>query len=242
MKLSQQDLNRKKASIKVLKNILSEQKKTYNENPPSDLDKRFEYDLKIMAFTEGIEAIKSIEIQYKEIEQLNQWINDLQAGMYVNCVYCGHRYGPGEETPASMADILKKHIEKCPKHPMSKLKAENEQLRAMARGMHEAIVGITKCLRKGGINAVDLQYRLKECDKAVLGVSINYHNPDDVKVFEKAEDALRDISNYLYDLMPVGELSPKEADFVWKINVAKTMVDKAIDDIDKDGGVSNATT
>lgn len=57
-----------------------------------------------------------------EIERLNEWINDLQSGMYVNCVYCGHRYGPKEDTPVAMADILKEHIEKCPKHPMSEMK------------------------------------------------------------------------------------------------------------------------
>lgn len=57
-----------------------------------------------------------------------QWVNDLQSGMYVNCVYCGHRYGPSDKTPVSMADMLKEHIERCPEHPMSKLKADNERL------------------------------------------------------------------------------------------------------------------
>lgn len=64
-----------------------------------------------------------------ENERLKKWIEDLQAGIYVNCVYCGHRYGRNDEVSASMADILKEHIEKCPKHPMSKLKAENKRLR-----------------------------------------------------------------------------------------------------------------
>ena len=58
-----------------------------------------------------------------ENERLKQWISDLQSGMYINCVYCGHRYGP------KMADILKEHIEKCPEHPMSHLKAEYDRLR-----------------------------------------------------------------------------------------------------------------
>src|SRR4030042_5857921 len=65
----------------------------------------------------------------EEIVNLNKWIADLQSGMYINCVYCGHRYGPEDEVPASMADILKEHIERCPKHPMSKLKIENYALR-----------------------------------------------------------------------------------------------------------------
>jgi len=64
-------------------------------------------------------------------DRLQQWVNDLQGGMYINCVYCGHRYGPKDETPVAMADVLKEHIEQCPEHPCSKLKAENESLRAM---------------------------------------------------------------------------------------------------------------
>jgi len=60
---------------------------------------------------------------------LRKWNNDLMSGMYVNCVYCGHRYGPVENTPISMADILKEHIEKCPKHPMSKLKTIVDNLK-----------------------------------------------------------------------------------------------------------------
>lgn len=59
-----------------------------------------------------------------ELATANQWVNDLHSGMYVNCVYCGHRYGPLYKIPATMADALKAHIEQCPKHPMSALKAE----------------------------------------------------------------------------------------------------------------------
>lgn len=50
---------------------------------------------------------------------LKQWITDLQSGMYVNCVYCGHRYGPKEKTPPTNAEMLKKHIATCPKHPLA---------------------------------------------------------------------------------------------------------------------------
>ena len=61
--------------------------------------------------------------------RLTQWVNDLQSGMYVNCVCCGHRYGPAKDTPVSMAGVLKQHIEQCPAHPMSFLKAENAVLK-----------------------------------------------------------------------------------------------------------------
>lgn len=70
-----------------------------------------------------------VEQTEEELARNKQWINDLQSGMYVNCVYCGHRYGPADEVPVSMADALKQHIEQCPEHPMSKLLAELEQLR-----------------------------------------------------------------------------------------------------------------
>lgn len=63
------------------------------------------------------------------VERYKAWVDDLQSGMFVNCVYCGHCYGPTETTPVSMADVLKEHIEHCPEHPMSKLKAELEQVK-----------------------------------------------------------------------------------------------------------------
>jgi hypothetical protein len=58
------------------------------------------------------------------IDCLLSWVRDLQSGMYINCVYCGHRYGPDSEVPASMAEVLKAHIEKCPEHPMSELRTQ----------------------------------------------------------------------------------------------------------------------
>lgn len=64
-----------------------------------------------------------------EITRFQQWVEDLQAGMFINCVYCGHRYGPNHEVPASMAEVLKKHIEVCPKHPLSVALATVERLR-----------------------------------------------------------------------------------------------------------------
>ena len=78
---------------------------------------------------------QSSEYHQSEIDRLNAWVADLQSGMYVNCVYCGHRYGPGETTPVSMADALKAHVEKCPKHPMSAMKKQNENLRSALVGL-----------------------------------------------------------------------------------------------------------
>jgi DNA-directed RNA polymerase subunit RPC12/RpoP len=64
--------------------------------------------------------------------RLKQWVQDLQSGMYVNCVYCGHRYGPKDKTPVSMADLLKQHIEVCPEHPLMKQRAMTNAIAEMA--------------------------------------------------------------------------------------------------------------
>jgi hypothetical protein len=65
-----------------------------------------------------------------KVERLERWVDDLHAGMYINCVYCGHRYGPDDQVSVSMAEVLKEHVEQCPEHPMSKLKAEVKRLKA----------------------------------------------------------------------------------------------------------------
>lgn len=76
-----------------------------------------------MDFAETREAEKLLRRRDVEIERLRAWIDDLQSGMFINCVYCGHRYGPADEVPDSMADVLRRHVEQCPQHPMSRLRA-----------------------------------------------------------------------------------------------------------------------
>lgn len=71
------------------------------------------------------EKIERLEADNKH---LKKWVHDLQSGQYVNCVYCGHQYGPREDTPVSMADVLKEHISKCPEHPLSKMREAMGQL------------------------------------------------------------------------------------------------------------------
>ncbi|MFT9496349.1 hypothetical protein [Anaerosolibacter sp.] len=88
------------------------------------------------------DAIETIEAQQLEIERLKDWVNDLQSGMYVNCVYCGHRYGAEDEVPSSMAHVLKEHIEQCHEHPMSKLKQQLHEKEAKNR---ELITVLEKC-------------------------------------------------------------------------------------------------
>lgn len=61
-----------------------------------------------------------------EVERLQRHVADLMSGMWVNCVYCGARYGPADDTPVTMAEILTRHVARCPHHPMSKLKTAIE--------------------------------------------------------------------------------------------------------------------
>ena len=76
-----------------------------------------------------VETVAAMRDLGKKIAtQLEGWVNDLQSGMYINCVYCGHRYGPNAEVPASMADVLKEHIEQCSAHPLSEAKRRVEEL------------------------------------------------------------------------------------------------------------------
>jgi hypothetical protein len=77
----------------------------------------------------------------KQVEQLRQWVDDLHSGMYVNCIYCGHRYGPADITPASRADALKEHIESCPDHPMAALKIELELVRTELANCRNELAG-----------------------------------------------------------------------------------------------------
>lgn len=100
---------------------------------PADIDAlwkqlAFEIEQRLMRHTAWLEEVEKRESFERQVSKLRSWVDDLQSGMYVNCVYCGHRYGPQETTPVSMADALKAHIEQCPDHPMSQLKAEKEFL------------------------------------------------------------------------------------------------------------------
>jgi len=102
-----------------------------------------------------------------ELERMQQWINDLQSGMYINCVYCGHRYGPRKNTPVAMADVLKEHIEQCPKHPLS----HERELRQIAIDYYEKrIEGIAA--RNGKDFALEALKTLQEMTN-----SYNAENP-----------------------------------------------------------------
>ena len=72
-----------------------------------------------------------------EVARLEAWVDDLQAGMYINCVYCGHRYGPNNEVEPTMQQVLYDHIKVCPKHPLSEALTEVARLTEANRGLRE---------------------------------------------------------------------------------------------------------
>ena len=76
----------------------------------------------------------------EENKRLEAWIDDLQSGMYINCVYCGHRYGPNsgattKDFNMTMRKSLEDHIAECPKHPLSFAKKKIERLKTALAGL-----------------------------------------------------------------------------------------------------------
>jgi hypothetical protein len=87
---------------------------------------------RIEAVLAGMKMVRELTLEesHGEIERLRAHVADLQSGMWINCVYCGHRYGPRDTTapvipgaPISMAESLARHIATCPLHPMSAYRA-----------------------------------------------------------------------------------------------------------------------
>jgi hypothetical protein len=94
-------------------------------------------DTPVRDFEDRLNMVETMVVATRaENARLRAWVADLQSGMYVNCVYCGYRYGPKTTTPVSLADVLKEHVEKCPKHPMSALKHELELMKVERDEMH----------------------------------------------------------------------------------------------------------
>lgn len=93
-----------------------------------------------------------IESLTAENSQLEAWIDDLQSGMYINCVYCGHRYGPNSDPYTkdfhlTMRKALEGHIASCPKHPLSAAKKEIAALKKAANN-HERLVDVVRAMER----------------------------------------------------------------------------------------------
>jgi len=103
-------------------------------------------------------------------QNLKQWVQDLHSGMYINCVYCGHRYGPREETPIAMADVLKAHIETCPKHPLKIAKDEIYELEARLKRAEGGIRNIKVFAEEREEISVYMANIVWACDEVLKGL------------------------------------------------------------------------
>lgn len=71
--------------------------------------------------------------RFKKHVDLRARIQDiLNRANTLNCVYCGMTFPPG--SPHHGTDVLTRHVERCPRHPVRHLKEENELLRRERAG------------------------------------------------------------------------------------------------------------
>jgi len=123
----------------------------------------------------------------EERDRLRKRVSDLQSGMCINCVYCGHRYGPKRNTPVSMADVLKEHVEKCPEHPMSKIKKELERSKITINSLTE------DCSKFRDASHIDQLKRVKTQLATDISLLSDWIKEDDImkgKVCEKIDEAI----------------------------------------------------
>ncbi len=117
----------------------------------------------------------------EENKRLEAWIDDLQSGMWINCVYCGHRYGPNKGNHlVTMRKALETHIAECPKHPLAMarnrikaLEAENERLSDLLWGARCVFCGEVIGKEKKNQDIADevLRQHIKSCPKHPLTIA-----------------------------------------------------------------------
>ena len=91
------------------------------------------------------EQIEIAELR-TEIMRLNKFCDDLQEKIYVNCAYCGHRYGPRHTTKRAMTDLIKDHIRQCKRHPLRRALANVRTYgRHLSRCQHLQLKGPCTC-------------------------------------------------------------------------------------------------
>ena len=94
------------------------------------------------------ELDRELVVLKAERDEARQWVRDLHSGMWINCVYCGHRYGPADTTPTSigqvgpsMAEVLTAHIAACHEHPLAKALTERDAARAQVEALRNTAAG-----------------------------------------------------------------------------------------------------
>jgi len=132
-------------------------------------------------------------------EQLEQWIDDLQSGMYINCVYCGHRYGPnsGPSTKKfniTMRKALEEHISSCPKHPLSAAKDEITVLKESVESWKREyrLINAAQIAAEERVKELEAENkRLKEALENVL-LAVDHEDYYNDAVLDVAREAIKE--------------------------------------------------
>lgn len=86
------------------------------------------------------------ETPAQTIARLEKHVASLSAGRQLLCGFCGHVYG--DSYPRDMAEALKRHIAKCPTHPMHQvlktLKAARELVSNALNGSATVVVSVAQ--------------------------------------------------------------------------------------------------
>ena len=161
-------------------------------------EKNDEEKKEIKALEDKIESLdaKLKTEEQKEISALKKWANDLQSWMYINCVYCGHRYGTDPGIRAAMADVFKEHNEKCPKHPLPEARWEiamlNKERAAAFQRWKDAIAKYP--------NGADGCCCLFDKDQNQIGwCSVHAEPRDEIAALKKEAQDLHDKYGKLWD-------------------------------------------
>lgn len=72
--------------------------------------------------------VSILEDENSRLRAENERLSELLWGS--RCVYCGEVVGKDKKNQETADNVLRAHVETCPKHPVSKLRKENEQLKA----------------------------------------------------------------------------------------------------------------
>lgn len=127
-------------------------------------------------------------------EELEQWVDDLQSGMYINCVYCGHRYGPNSVGKTTMRKALGKHISKCPKHPLSAAKAEITVLKESVESWKREyrLINAAQIAAEERVKELEAENkRLKEALENVL-LAVDHEDYYNDAVLDVAREAIKE--------------------------------------------------
>jgi len=149
---------------------------------------------------------KFVDNLLEENQRLRTWIDDLQSGMYINCVYCGHRYGPKDEVPATKAQVLKDHIEMCPKHPMFKLRIKLHEVEKQNKELERGLSLQSRIIDSQREETTELKSKLKFKDKVLAVI-------EGIRLLDESDGA--DKEDHIYSFAHIGTGTCKNQHLDW---------------------------